>query len=113
MKLSFLFASSALLVASATVATAEVESSLPVVEESPNPPFDLQEDRELQVSFDDPNDYFNFYSDAEDWARCDIANVTDGCLPTVSIEEAACRAELIVWGRIIDENAAGDRKIGV
>jgi len=120
MKLSFLFASSFLLLGS-TVAVAPVETSItPSADEAESPQvldLDLSqpelEDRELQVSHDDPNDYYNFYSDADDWSRCNIINVTDGCLPTVSIEEAACRAELIVWGRIIDENAAGDRKIGV
>lgn len=105
MKLSFLFTSS-LFVASA-IATADIESSTITTE------VEDQEDRELQVSHDDPNDYFNFYSDADDWSRCGIINVTDGCIPTVSIEEAACRAELIVWGRIVDENSKGDRKISV
>jgi hypothetical protein len=74
--------------------------------------FEDEEDRELQVSFDDPNDYFDLYTEEEDWVRCNV-EYEENCFPTVSIEEAACRAELIVWGRIIDENSAGDRKISV
>ncbi|CAJ1961157.1 unnamed protein product [Cylindrotheca closterium] len=109
MKLSSFQLTLSVLLASAVV-TAKVQDD---EASRPAAAFDLQQDRELQVSVDDPNDYFNFYSDADDWARCNIANVSDGCLPTVSIEEAACRAELIVWGRIIDENSNGDRKIGV
>eukprot|EP00980_Cylindrotheca_fusiformis_P023462 scaffold10493_cov93-Cylindrotheca_fusiformis.AAC.4 len=73
---------------------------------------DFEEDRDLQVSHDDPFDYFSLYTDEEDWARCNV-QYEENCFPTVSIEEAACRAELIVWGRVIDENSAGDRKISV
>lgn len=73
---------------------------------------DSEEDRELQVSFDDPYDFFDVYTEKEDWDRCNV-EYEEKCFPTVSIEEAACRAELIVWGRIIDENSAGDRMISV
>jgi len=110
---SFLLATSFLVDSTASKTAADVESEKMEFSISNSNEALEEEDRELQVSFDDPNDYFNFYSDADDWARCNIATPEDGCLPIVSIEEAACRAKLIVWGRIIDENSAGDRKIGV
>lgn len=101
-------------VAAALPAWAEVDGDLTSHSDSQPAASELQleEDRELQVSHDDPNDYFSLFTDEDDWARCNL-EYEEKCFPIVSIEEAACRAELIVWGRIIDENSAGDRKISV
>ena len=79
---------------------------------------DAMEENERQLGtiiHDDPYDYFQFYTESEDWDRCveskEIPEYEDGCYPIVSIEEAACRAELIVWGTVIDENSQGEVKI--
>lgn len=74
--------------------------------------------RSLDIKFDDEVDYFEFFSDKEDWDECveegTIESYTESCPPTISIEEAACRAELIVWGLADIENmATGEVKIRV
>jgi hypothetical protein len=69
-------------------------------------------ERELTIDHDDPYHHFNFFTTSEEWTRCKLEYEAK-CYPIVSIEEAACRADLIVWGRVIDENSAGDRQISV
>jgi hypothetical protein len=45
------------------------------------------------------NKLFSYQSDSKDWDYCDL-EYSDVCEPTVSIEQAACEAPLVVYGRV-------------
>jgi hypothetical protein len=42
---------------------------------------------------------FSYQSDSKDWDYCEV-EYSDVCEPTVSIEQAACEAPLVVFGRV-------------
>jgi hypothetical protein len=45
--------------------------------------------------------FFTFNSTSSDWDYCELEYSQDVCEPTISIEQSACEAPLVVYGRVL------------
>jgi hypothetical protein len=50
-------------------------------------------------------DAYSIFSDTADWDKCGLS-YSEKCEPTTSIEQAACQAPLVVYGRVLQTEAS-------